>query len=432
MPDSPDDVPPSPSADATEGPLPLVELETLLSRPPSHRKHLVYLSLVLVLVVVAVVTLHSALLPQRPLPAATPTLDVALLSPAVLVQSNVTYGTITLNGHKQAVSPPLVAALQGQTYDLTLTAPPFRPISCHVISPPPPSAGAPPAFTQQGHCSVLRYGATTKPGIISLHGVFADPTLVIGVDATAADLPPDQQDQVTSLLTQTLTTQPSTSVPPGEFIATGVAPDGTITSTRASESLEATAFLAPSTAFLPRFSFCGTLICPRELSPYLYSSFAAFPTNSLWAVQVPIGLRWQFHDAAGHVVSEVSFPPGSGITLFLSYNTQPGWQVAQHDFVPGSDAPAAQLTTTLCSEGMLYQYLEPKQPAKSFLSILHDQGMAGCEFILQQNVPNQSQNVDLGHLVWRFGVLLAADDQAHALYPDLPIASPEAIAAVGG
>ena len=52
-------------------------------------------------------------------------------------------------------------------------------------------------------------------------------------------------------------------------------------------------------------------------------------------------------------------------------------------------------------------------------------GVEGCLISLQVNDSD-------GLFLWRFGVLLAADDGAHAMLPDLPIALPEAIAAVSG
>ena len=43
-----------------------------------------------------------------------------------------------------------------------------------------------------------------------------------------------------------------------------------------------------------------------------------------------------------------------------------------------------------------------------------------------------NSNKKYGHYVWRWGVLLAADAQARALFPALPVAPQSEIAAVGG
>jgi hypothetical protein len=43
-----------------------------------------------------------------------------------------------------------------------------------------------------------------------------------------------------------------------------------------------------------------------------------------------------------------------------------------------------------------------------------------------------SSSKEYGHYIWRWGVLLAADAQAHTLFPSLPIAPQSEITAVGG
>jgi hypothetical protein len=133
------------------------------------------------------------------------------------------------------------------------------------------------------------------------------------------------------------------------------------------------------------------------------------------------------------MASEVSFPAGSLIEVFLSYDAKQGWQMAQQASVPVFGSIADQLSMTFCSEGSFLLYLQLGQPANSNPNTLTDQGIVGCAMSLQPTDSKQPKNpVDLGHFVWRFGVLLAADDKAQALAPDLPMASPEEIAAVGG
>jgi hypothetical protein len=46
--------------------------------------------------------------------------------------------------------------------------------------------------------------------------------------------------------------------------------------------------------------------------------------------------------------------------------------------------------------------------------------------------PTSPNNKKYGHYIWRWGVLLAADAQARALFPSLPVAPPTEITAVGG
>jgi hypothetical protein len=53
-------------------------------------------------------------------------------------------------------------------------------------------------------------------------------------------------------------------------------------------------------------------------------------------------------------------------------------------------------------------------------------GVEGCALDLLQN------QLVIGRFLWRFGVLLATNDQAHKALPALPVAPPDEIAAVGG
>jgi hypothetical protein len=54
------------------------------------------------------------------------------------------------------------------------------------------------------------------------------------------------------------------------------------------------------------------------------------------------------------------------------------------------------------------------------------QGPQGCKL----GVVNQGATIE-ATFIFRFGVLLAADDGAHKLIPSLPIAPPSEIAAIG-
>jgi hypothetical protein len=427
MPDNMDDGLPTPAEDLAGEQLPLVEAETVLTRPPSRRKRLVQLSLVLVAGIVALVTFRSALFPQRALPQPTPTFGLQVLSSALLIQSNLTYGTVTVNGRRHQEAPPFFVPLTGETYDLTLAAPPFRPVACQVTLPSPPAPGTPVTFFRVDHCIVARYA--TGLGLKGLHGVSADPAALITITVTDADLPADQAAQVTTLLAQSLATEQTTTVPTGEYIAASASPDGVITSQRASEPLQASAFLAPSMASRPS-PFCGKLLCPLSLNPYFLPPDTAIPTSPELAVAVPLGLRWRFTNTAGKVIADVSFPVTSAIVLFLAPDAKAGWQISQQEIVPGFATIHDQQSASLCLIGNFL--LQQRQPTAS-VGLLHDHGVAGCELSLQQPDPAQPQTLlDLGNVIWRFGVLLAAGDKAHALLPDLPIASAEAIAAVGG
>ena len=62
--------------------------------------------------------------------------------------------------------------------------------------------------------------------------------------------------------------------------------------------------------------------------------------------------------------------------------------------------------------------------------IVHAAGVEGCEFRVTGGVTPEDKRASGGVILWRFGVLLAADSASLAAYPWLPLAPPAEIAAV--
>lgn len=108
--------------------------------------------------------------------------------------------------------------------------------------------------------------------------------------------------------------------------------------------------------------------------------------------------------------------------LLLSYHDATGWQVSQQG---ASGSEVEQLNRSVCTAGVTMLSIQIAEQAQN-IQIAHDAGIEGCELLAR---PDQGQQ---GLFLWRFGVLLAADDGAHAMQPALPIAPPDEIAAVGG
>jgi hypothetical protein len=113
----------------------------------------------------------------------------------------------------------------------------------------------------------------------------------------------------------------------------------------------------------------------------------------------------------------VSFPTNA-VGVILAYDPATGWQVSHPTAILGS------VQSSVCQAGimMLWSTLGSANAPVP----LHDRGVEGCELGAKVN------GVDGGRYVWRFGVVLAADAQAHSILPALPLASPAEIAAVGG
>ncbi|HLV99059.1 MAG TPA: hypothetical protein VKT82_10330 [Ktedonobacterales bacterium] len=411
-----DDSAPSPFADQSGEDLPLVELETILNRPPSRRKRLAArVGLVLAAAAAVLVLLRGSILP--PWPTAPPSPDPNTL----LVLSNVNYGTVSINGKKQPWPLPLLMPMRGKTSaaDITLSAPPFHAISCHVHLDA--VALSITVSAADRNCSALPVSSVVP---LARSGVVHTPIFRLFLFLTPGDLPAGQQDQVTALLTQALTTRQEVTVPAFSYFATGFhAP--TITSQHASAPLRATASLALAiSAEHLAASSCVRFICAQPIEPVTVVP----ASGQQWSVRVGVTLRWSFSDPSGAVVSDVPYwgdassdPVENTMSLFLTRTAAGDWTISQN-------APVAhvsfQVQATFCSVGVIILQQTLTSDASASIVTRNDRGVQGCE--LQAFVNGTSQ----GTFLWRFGVLLAADAKAHATYPPLPVAPPEEIAAV--
>jgi hypothetical protein len=382
-----------------EEPLPLLELETLLTRLPSRRKRLAQVALVLVVVALAAAALHGVL-PSSSAPAGGSNLSTI----PITVLSNVNFGTLMVNGKKPAGQPPLTAFLPTKgTTIITLAAPPFHPYTCRftdLIAP----------MDDQLHCSI-GYEHMSIPTPTANKTTYGRITMAVYL--TPDDLPADQQSQALAAMSLPLSTPQQTTVHPGEYIATSYLWPRGITSWRAATSLLARATFEPSQLpGPPTGPGCGVGICPRGAPP---SQATALHLHA-WSLYYTEALRWQISDAAGAVLADVSIPSSDIVGVLLTEDAAAGWQIAQLNTILGT------LRDTTCHAGMdvLQATLD-----SSAATVLHDAGVEGCELRGQVN------GVDEGRYIWRFGVLLAADAQAHAYHPDLPIAPAAEITAVG-
>src|SRR5690242_421658 len=87
--------------------LPLLDLETMLTRPPSRRKRLIQLGIVGVALTVLLVTFGSLLIPRQSSPAMSPPPSTILI-----ISSNISAGTIQMNRQRQHGTFPMSVTLQ--------------------------------------------------------------------------------------------------------------------------------------------------------------------------------------------------------------------------------------------------------------------------------------------------------------------------------
>ncbi|HEV2459421.1 MAG TPA: hypothetical protein VGS80_13765, partial [Ktedonobacterales bacterium] len=178
-PDELSTAPSAPTPGTTDRPT-LVDLDEELTRPRvSARRRAAQTGVVLAAVVVVVVglLLHGI----GPAQQQGTSVVQPLAPPTVLIESNVSFGTLTLNGQALHGSPPLLTArFHLGTNVVTLAAPPFAPKTCHFLLPSDhPSA--------ETGCS----GGGTAGGPIAIQGVSVVPDQILDIELGSAGLPPE-------------------------------------------------------------------------------------------------------------------------------------------------------------------------------------------------------------------------------------------------
>jgi hypothetical protein len=348
-----------------------------------------------------------------PIPTTTP----VSLGP-VLVLSNVSYGTVTLNGTPLAGPPPVVVTFRRGVNTLTQTAPPLRPLTCELQWP---------SFGYQNQCAVERE-LSGLAGPAHVAGRPVTPVAVVSLQFSGDDMPAEVQARTLANINATLhSVTVETTVPAGDYIATGQDALGRITSLRAAAPMRA--------------DLVGTAASLDFTSDVFCEDSACLPVpaggSEMWPVSVGVSTQWQFTPlAGGQTLRSAPYSPASYPRLLLSYDPIRGWSVDQQstEQLNGYSLPIA-LQATDCPTGT--SYLESRalaavgfqEPLDTFVqpplsaSIVADHQGAGCTLQLVD-----TNNAPRGLYVWGFGVLLAADAQAHALLPELPAAPPSEIA----
>jgi hypothetical protein len=409
---------PDPAVERVGEALPLNELEVILSRPPSRRKRLTQLGLVLLAAMAALVLLWGSTAQGGPsAPASAPTPSTS--PPLLLILGDVNYGTLSINGNRQPGQLPLLVAVHSKSLDIRLNAPPFGSLSCQLNLAALNGSGSP---ATDRHCLAL---PVSNAGLFSLNGVTGRPAFEAYLSLGLADLPPDQQNQVTALVSQALSLRQDTAVPVGSYFATSFTAPTAIASQRASTPLKASVTVAPA-EYGGSAPFCAEFICPRVIDPAIASSL----TGGQWVVKVTLAVSWRFSTASGAVVSRVPFlvtsrggSAAATAALFLSPAKNGAWTISHNAPVPNF---AGQLQDAFCSSGeTILQQAVGYDPSSGIVTN-SDQGAPGCEIHLYL------QNTFRGTFLWRFGVLLAVDARAHATDPHVPVAPPEEVAAAGG
>jgi hypothetical protein len=391
------------SASASDEPTE-VDLETLLRRRTSLRMRLIQVGALLLVaaVVMAVVLRQVASVPggNSAQPASGP-------GPVVAV-SNVSEGTITMNGHVLPGSTPLILPVRQGTNWITFTAAPFLPHSCRLQWEPDGWEG--------GDCT-----AEGRDTTVVIDGQPIHPNAILYFGLTDLDLPADQADRAQAAVAGALTQQGGVvaSVAPGEYIATG-----------GDWPLQATSPLKAAVTY----SLCSSrdaTTCLGSFPPVLSAGPLLLETTPpgavlTWVVTLAAYYHWSFA-SLGLDSSSYSLQPSR--TLALTYSAAEGWQVALPNRYPPGGSFQDRLKADLCGAGqsaLLSSAEDASQEAfQDTTQVVRDRQVSGCEIALFT-----AQRTNAGRYIWRFGVLLAVDATAHTTLPGLPMAPEQEIAAV--
>jgi len=407
------------ASDADSGELATVDLDDAMRpRPPGRGRAWRTAAVVALVTLVAVGILHTFTsggggATVSVLPTTTPD------DPGLLVESNINYGTLTLNGKRISGALPLIVKPRPGANTLTLTAPPFNPRTCRMQWPDP--QGSSTSGCDRGSAS----GAV-------IQGQTLGEIQTIQLDLNGDDLPLDLQTAALDALTQALDgVRFKTTVPAGDYIATGRDDQGRITSVRAATSLRAELSFTLTPPGQPGFRVCGGILCGAP------SAFArATDSAHLWSIFVAVSSRWQFDDSAGGQVASAGEPLDSSLPLNLAYDDRTSsWRVTAPDTpVLNASTLDDDLRASLCGGGFT-QLTDITQARQLTTGQYSDHGVEGCLILAAPNGFSFSGSgtpppPDAGQFVWRFGVLLAANAAAHTLAPDLPLAPPDEIKTV--
>jgi hypothetical protein len=382
-------------------------LDNLLRPRLSQRARLLRVGLLIALVVVVTggllwrVARFSLPTPTAQVPI--PTFPLA--SSGVRILSNVGFGAVSVNGRNLGTLPA-VAQLRPGRNSIILDAPPFRAHTCTIMWPFGGSDDlACVVSTLSGPQPVVTRGQR-----IMLGGE-------LDIQMVGADLPVDQCARVLDLVGHALdATVLSTTVPAGQHIATGgVSPEGIPASKTMPTSLQAR-LRVQAQVFEGRP--CTSLLYGGIAQPY----YALSPPERSWSANVPVLEQMTFIRADARVVGQTAAMEGTvAVMLDVPGNEGTEWRLVT------TDPPlSTQLTGNLCAGGIqkLTQAFSLTHPTEPWgIGPSRDGGLKGCRIELDTIDIDRHQVEKKTNYLWRCGVLLAEDEAAHKVLPQLPVAS---------
>jgi hypothetical protein len=290
-----------------------------------------------------------------------------------------------------------------------LTAPPFLPITCQVQWP---------ESVVQGLCGI---GSDTS---LRARVGSAGPTYAAEVNLRfeGKDLPPQALANALDNIRGALQgMRLEATLPSGEYMATGLDMSGRIISQPVPQPTRATLLVAPTELDYGSDTLCAQSGCDQP--------GATAGNISAWAVAAAVSVQWQYVSLGSADATTLSPSYDAGpLRLVLSADAQGNWILDQQatQQATGISLPAA-LPMAACRAGALY--LESVLSASNLgASVVVDHGLVGCA--IKKSAAGTGAT-ETGTFIWRFGVMLATDANALAIFPGVPLAPPSVLAAFG-
>lgn len=381
------------------------EMERAFGRSPRRPSRIIQAGLVALAALLAgmLVFGHGMVPGIHPGPSATSGPILATIE----LHSTVDSGTVTVNGQK--LDLPFFAGMHvllRQTVNhVTLSAPPFHPVTCTITAPQLAVTG----------CDVTKTG---------------DHFAIVQLPVTLHDLEPADRQAALWAAQQALD-QTAAELSSPQIVAPGhvYAPSydsamGTFATQRASQQLQATvAFSAPFPADCPESG-------PSAMCTQTDLNFVTSRYTVLWNVDLSASFMWRFATANGMPVAAPTLLT-KPVPLILADDPHTGWQAVGMTPNGAVQSLTDTVMENLCDMALnkVYASLEQGQTVQQ-ISYTHI-GVAGCDsnftvVALEPNVPFGDARV-----LVRFGVPLAVGAEAHSIFPTLLVATPADLAAVG-
>ncbi|MGZ3582107.1 MAG: hypothetical protein ACXWP6_05120 [Ktedonobacterales bacterium] len=161
---------------------------------------------------------------------------------------------------------------------------------------------------------------------------------------------------------------------------------------------------------------------PLQCSPLCFNTHLFEQAPNEWGVLAPVVLSWSYAVPHGPVVSGPIDPAhdtlDAGIPLHITW--QHGWRVTPLKFSQLLNASQADSPICVPAQDALDWALAPIPGSGYEYSMRPAPDATSC---LIEGDSMNSATTTSWYLLYRFGVLLAANDQAHSTFPTLPLAS---------